>query len=294
MKEEALLFGNRRSLLGIVTDPPTELRGHHLPGVILLNAGIVHRVGPNRLYVKLARRLAAMGVVVLRFDFSGIGDSNSREDGLPFHKSSVRETQEAMDALHAARGTQSFILLGICSGAGVALQAAWSDSRIRGLVLINNRDFYKNDLASYTKNHKMTREYWKVSLYNPQKWARALTGKANYRNILKAIGFQFRGTFRSQSNLSLETTRIAADAQLLAERRVRLFLLYSEHAENLEHLNVTMDDQAHWKNFNGNLTIEIIPQADHLFNSLSSQAQLFQAIHDWIHPMVMSTFTSEE
>ncbi|MGH7928173.1 MAG: alpha/beta hydrolase, partial [Candidatus Binatia bacterium] len=75
MREEALLLGKTRSLVGILTDPPEAKRSTRLPGIILLNAGIIHRVGPNRMHVKIARTLAPMGFVVVRFDFSGIGDS---------------------------------------------------------------------------------------------------------------------------------------------------------------------------------------------------------------------------
>jgi hypothetical protein len=113
MREEALLFGKTKSLVGIITDPPEVKRSNRLPGIILLNAGIIHRVGPNRMHVKIARTLAAMGFVVLRFDFSGIGDSMFRDDNLPFEESAVRETQETMEYLTATRGIKQFHLIGM-------------------------------------------------------------------------------------------------------------------------------------------------------------------------------------
>src|SRR3989442_13379966 len=96
MREQAVLFGEVKSLIGILTDPPMRNGNRPKPAVILLNPGIVHRVAPGRIYVRMARALAAMGFVVLRFDFSGIGDSAVRHDNLPFDKSAVRETQDAM------------------------------------------------------------------------------------------------------------------------------------------------------------------------------------------------------
>jgi len=83
MREEAVLFGKTRSLVGIITDPHTVVNAHNHPAIVLLNAGVLHRVGPNRLYVKIARKLASAGFVVLRFDLSGIGDSKARRDNLP-------------------------------------------------------------------------------------------------------------------------------------------------------------------------------------------------------------------
>ncbi len=47
---------------------------------VLVNAGMVAKSGPWRLYVEVARRLAHAGVATLRFDLGGIGDSR-REHG---------------------------------------------------------------------------------------------------------------------------------------------------------------------------------------------------------------------
>src|SRR5215467_3344973 len=123
MKEEVVLFGERKSLVGIVTSPPPRLTQERM-AVILLNPGIVHRVGPGRIYVKIARRLASTGLTVLRFDFSGIGDSAPRHDSLPFEKSAIEEARDAMEFLQATRGVEKFILLGGCSGALASLQTA--------------------------------------------------------------------------------------------------------------------------------------------------------------------------
>ena len=76
MREAAVSFGPNASLVGIITSPSVPAARRELPGVILLNAGIINRVGPNRIYVKMARRLADMGLPVLRFDFSGRGYHN--------------------------------------------------------------------------------------------------------------------------------------------------------------------------------------------------------------------------
>ncbi len=85
MKEHALLLGKDRSLVGILTENgDADFPGkNELTGVLLLNAGLIHHIGPSRIYVKIARMLASMGFIVLRFDFSGIGDSGPRKDKLP-------------------------------------------------------------------------------------------------------------------------------------------------------------------------------------------------------------------
>src|SRR5215471_7117775 len=132
--EGAVLFGERKSLVGVVSAAATTVDGDAKAAVILLNPGIVHRVGPGRIYVEIAQRLAAMGFVVLRFDFSGIGDSLARHDNLCFPMSAVRETQQAMDLLQSTRKVQHFVLLGGCSGAQVSLETACCDQRTKGAI----------------------------------------------------------------------------------------------------------------------------------------------------------------
>lgn len=71
--ETAHVFGE--GLVGVLSRPRQIVAGR--PAVILLNAGLVQRSGPFRVYAQLARALASCGFVVLRFDLSGRGDSAS-------------------------------------------------------------------------------------------------------------------------------------------------------------------------------------------------------------------------
>jgi len=60
MKEEVLQFGKRSSMVGILHSP-AGTPNPELPAVLLLNAGLIHRIGPNRIYVKMARQFAPEG-----------------------------------------------------------------------------------------------------------------------------------------------------------------------------------------------------------------------------------------
>src|SRR4030042_6277377 len=75
--EEPVTFKNKngQKLFGIVHIPEKSFNIEKKIGVNLLNPGIKYRVAPNRLNVKLARRLCQNGYYVLRFDPCGVGDS---------------------------------------------------------------------------------------------------------------------------------------------------------------------------------------------------------------------------
>jgi len=277
MREEILLLGRTKSLVGIITDPPEAKRSNRLPGIILLNAGIIHRVGPNRIHVKIARTLAPMGFVVLRFDFSGIGDSKVRDDNLPFEESAVRETQEAMDYLSATRGVKRFYLIGLSSGAIVSYKTAGRDPRVLGATLINPAS-YGDELRSYAK----ARRYWKDALSDPKRWAKAFTGKANYQIIAP----RFRAVFSSRRKALSVANHIAADFHSLIERGVDLRLVYSKGDLGLDCLDVILGDELRELSTRGKLKLEIIPQADHTCTLLESQQRLLKVVQNCAWAMV--------
>ena len=57
-EERAATIGSDPQMVGIVTRPAGDDRPRSMTGVVLLGAGLVHHVGPNRLMVRLARRNA--------------------------------------------------------------------------------------------------------------------------------------------------------------------------------------------------------------------------------------------
>jgi pimeloyl-ACP methyl ester carboxylesterase len=288
MREEALLFGSTKSLVGILTLPPDVASSTRLPAVIFLNAGLVHRVGPHRLYTTMARDLAAMGFVVLRFDFSGIGDSNVRDDHLPFDKSAVSETQEAMNWLSAAKGSERFVLIGLCSGARVALRTACSDPRVVGAVLINAQGgkssarTYLGRVARY-----YTRYSWKVFL--PITWLKIVTGEIDVRGLSTAVGFQLGvllGRKGQQADGAPDTA--AALRRLLIARGVRLLLVYAKGDLGLDYLEEILGDELHQLRVCGNVQLEIISGSNHLFTLLWTQEYLLKIVHQWAQAMMQN------
>ena len=116
MIERAITFGRSHTLVGIVNEPGENKGAETLPAVILVNAGLLNRSGPHRLYVTLARTLAERGFLSLRFDHSGLGDSDTRPDHLTYAAGVVSDTRLAMDYLEETYGVESFVLGGLCSG----------------------------------------------------------------------------------------------------------------------------------------------------------------------------------
>ncbi len=277
MSEEALLFGKMNSLVGIITDPPEALRDERLPAIIILNCGILHRVGPHRLYVKLARQLATMGFVGLRFDFSGIGDSQVRADHLPVELSPVSETQEAMDRLSAVRRVERFILMGICSGGATSFNVACRDPRVVGAALINV-PFGSDD--DRVESLVVANFYWRKALFNPHNWLRVVKGQANYRNMLRVLRDSVTGAIKHRKTGPEENT-VGANMRSLIERNLNLLMVYSEEDFSLSYFYAAFAERLNELRLCRNFRVEIIPRADHTFSSLWSQELILKEVCQW-------------
>ncbi len=136
MHETSLSFGPNQDLIGTVTMPATTALGPCMPfGMVLFNAGVVTRIGPHRINVKLARELARRGTPSIRFDLHAMGDSQIAGGTQTYREQVVSDLQAAMNALHDASGVHQFALLGFCSGALPACWAAQRDARVCHIIL---------------------------------------------------------------------------------------------------------------------------------------------------------------
>jgi len=283
MREEAILFGASQSLVGVVTEPAEN--GKERPAVILLNSGIIHRVGPNRLYVTLARRLARAGFVVLRYDHSGIGDSAIRRDSLPFEKSSVQETQEAMEYLATTRGVNRFLLAGICTGAVVAYHTARADQRVVGVVLINGQGYIPESEAevhAYLATRHRRRYYLARALYNLQSWRRLATGRVGYGDILGALGFRRDGRRREKDLPNPKAGEVAAGFRSLADCGTEMLFLYSTGDPGIEELDLILKGKVADLSARETVQYRVVEKADHMFTALASQEELLESTVDWL------------
>src|SRR5262249_60982393 len=94
--------------------------------VVFLNTGSEHHVGSGRVWVELARRLAARGKTALRVDFRGWGESpdDGFAPGRPYDAHTIEGVRTGADALRE-RGDRTVALAGSCAGAWVALRECW-------------------------------------------------------------------------------------------------------------------------------------------------------------------------
>ena len=138
MTEVCCQFGEHGRLAGIVTVPESAGPAAARALCVLVNAGLVAKSGPWRLYVELARHLARGGVATLRFDLGGIGDSQREQADGPLRERTALEIRAAVDELtRRFPDSRALVVGGVCSGAEDALRYAETDARVTGAVLID-------------------------------------------------------------------------------------------------------------------------------------------------------------
>jgi pimeloyl-ACP methyl ester carboxylesterase len=232
--------------------------------VILVNAGNMHRCGPFRLHVRLARRLAELGYATLRFDVPGVGDSLRRADK-PQHEVML----EMLEQIEARTGYRRFVVGGICAGADTSWHMALADPRIVGL-------FQLDGLARrglWFLAGRMARGLRK----SPAAWLAWL------RSLARARSGEPQPILVTPEDLREWPARGSERGQLAAMlgRGVELFALFTGGTSYLLHprqFEGTFGPAAqgaavrfrHW------------PECDHLFYAESDRERLIEELADWL------------
>jgi hypothetical protein len=270
MTEMSAQFGPDRSLLGIYEDA-----GGAIPlCCLLINSGVIPRVGPNRLNVKIARELRLRGVPSMRFDLSGLGDSRPAARAATFDDQAALDIGAAMDFVERLGGPSRFVIFGICSGAVNAMRGALNDARIVGVLMLDGfwyRVPYKSELA----------RLWKRFRSRPV----GATLRAFLRRLLPARaaaapGESVADLFAVNGNPPRQ--EFARDMNAIAARGVDIFFLYTGSVPEQVSYAGQMRDAFHAEPFARQMRCELHDDLDHTAVPLAAQRKLLGIICEWI------------
>ena len=224
MKESILKFGPNKSLIGILSEPDSERLIEGSPIAVILNAGIVHRIGPFRLHVHLARELTERGFRVLRLDLSGLGDSRLRTGKLSADERAKLDVEDAFNALTAKTGVDRFALIGLCAGAYNRHRVSVADERVVGAVFMDGIvfrtiGFYLRDCLRFLSPRRW-RNFLKRKMY-PQKTPTKTQAEAKAMAEANFFG----------DNLCRQTTK--REIEHLLNRGVRMLFLYTDGYDDI-------------------------------------------------------------
>ncbi len=132
MKEQPFFFGAEDNyLFGILHLPDA---GSQKTAFVFSHPFGEEKLWAHRVYVSLARRLALLGYPVLRFDFTGHGDSMGEFADSDVN-SRLADISKAVEHILSVAEVNSVALFGLRFGAALAAMAADMDSRVSSLIL---------------------------------------------------------------------------------------------------------------------------------------------------------------
>jgi alpha-beta hydrolase superfamily lysophospholipase len=292
--EEAVRFGRPTPLFGIITTPAPFTAGQRsTKAVLLLNAGAVHRIGPNRLYVALARHLARHGYTVLRMDVAGIGDSPPRADApenVVYSRHALEDVRLALDYLRLHWDVTEVYAAGLCSGAYNAFKAAVANLPLTGAILINPLTFFWKEgmtlqYTEYTEHrvaHDMQR--YRTNAFRLSSWLKLLRGEVNLRELSQVLARHTRTIvlgppralarslgFRLHDDLPTEL-------QSIVRSGVQLQFIFADHDPGHELLNKLGGTTARRLRARGLIGVTTIEDADHTFTDQAARRMLVSAL----------------
>ena len=292
VRERIVRFDVRQGLVGILST--TRDARERAPCVVLVNAGIVHRVGPNRLYVDIARTLAAQGYTVLRFDLSGLCDSEVAPGGVSLNESAIADVKAAMEYLERSRKATTFLIGGLCSGANYSMLASFADARVVGVLMIDptvaRTRYSKLVHLGRRLRHAAT---WSalLTLRHPI-WRRSI-GRLRNLAVVRAANAQ-SGHQAPMEPGQHDSTEVRALLEQVIARGVQLMMVFTGGVNHVYNYRNQLFDLLPGFDFGQQLRLEYMPETDHSVSDGASRAKLMQSIGEWMAESFVSPVAYKE
>jgi pimeloyl-ACP methyl ester carboxylesterase len=291
-REEPVLFGAQGALFAVHCAPVGAACGSAL---LMVNHGLNRHIGWARMYVALARRMAAQGVGSLRMDIAGVGDSATppgRRERQLYAKESLTDVQAAIGWLHQ-RGYEHITLIGHSAGAHLAFYTAAADKRVTGLVMINlNRFFHQpEEVFDLELSRQFRSTNWYLSMLRDRRvWARLVRGDVNAFGILRAIAVRFlnrlgtalKAAYGPWTGMARRHQLILDLFRLLYKRGAAVLLVYSAEDSGLDELALYGGRGGRNIARLPNVELRIIEHADHNLTPHWAREQCFTLLENHV------------
>lgn len=322
MREEIRLVTipntNDKNMFGILHVPE---KPNPDVGIIILSPGIKNRVGPHRLYVKMAKAFEKLGLYVLRADPEGLGNSEGefeQDCAADVYYSIeigylVPDTITMMNWMEENLGIKKFILTGLCGGSITALLTSFEDDRVSAILALGIPSVLSKTTADQIKyisdgQINSIREKYLKKIFNVQAWLRFLCFKSDYKLIFKSILKPLNNKFKKktdpiQCNLDIDNLTIPENSNLNPQFP-KAFIKFVEQKKML--LLFSEADRLFWEfdekflrefktvlsKYKDNYKIEIIKNANHVFSFKKWQTEMLEKACFWLKSIIKTCDTA--
>ena len=274
-------------LQGVLSKP----QGDFNQAVIIVVGGPQFRVGSHRQFVLLARYLASQGVLVLRFDYTGMGYSSGRP----------KQFFEVDHDIHAATSyvfaryphLTNMYLWGLCDAASAISFTAYTDSRLSGIIISNpwvrsEASHSEAILKNYYRDRIVSWDVWRDLFASPKKILKAIVSLTSVSAKVLLNIF----SNKSPSNKAVKEITLA-DRQnnLVASVFTGMSRFQGQICLIISGKDLTADefmrefDNSGWLNEAHNakkITVHTLDDADHTFSSAAWRAEVEKITMEFI------------
>ncbi len=273
MNEKIIIMGEKKNLVGILSDAENSGGACSRPSVLFLNSGLVHRPGPFRMNVDLSRQLASIGFDVLRMDISGVGDSEiPANDSRSYEQRNLDDIGEGIRYL-AAQNTHGVIVMGLCTGADHAHKAASKYSEVVGTILF--------DAYGYPTLKFYLKRYGPI-LFSPKRVINIVI------KVLKKIFRVSTSTSSSGGGADAYFWKLPPeqdymkDMENLDKRNVKQCYIYSGGVSDYYNYKDQFKDKFGSSPIARGITVKYHEQADHIYSLRKDREKMFEEVKSWI------------
>lgn len=279
--------GEGAVMFGVMCRPATERWLSAGPAVLMLNAGSVPAIGPNRLWVRLARRWAARGLRVLRVDITGIGDSDARAgapDNVVYSPHAMRDVAAALAHLRTREGATACHVMGLCSGAYHAFKAATGGLAVDSALMINPLTYFwvpgtpLTDIKDYEVISLGSR--YRTLLLTGDPWRRLVRGELDlrvigsvvWRALARSVSLPLRALARGL-HLPLKDD-LARELKRAADAGIALRFVFAANAPGHALLVQQSGGALSAALRRGEVSVTFVADADHTFTGADARDRL--------------------
>ncbi|MEM8984021.1 MAG: hydrolase 1, exosortase A system-associated, partial [Pseudomonadota bacterium] len=153
-------------------------------GVVIVVGGPQYRIGSHRQFVRIARRLANVGVPVLRFDYRGMGDASGRDTRFDETSSDIGAAIQLF--FETLPGLENVSLFGLCDAASACMIYAPSDERVSRLILMN--PWVRGAGSAKSAVSRKVRHYYLPRLFSRDFWRRLRRKQVSITSVFDDLG----------------------------------------------------------------------------------------------------------
>jgi exosortase A-associated hydrolase 1 len=290
MTESCLTFAaQQKTLLGILHSPE-NVKSKDV-GVLIIVGGPQTRVGSHRQFVLLSRFLMENGIASMRFDYSGMGDSEGDDAN---YLDVSDDIHSAINAFKTEAKVKQVVLWGLCDAASSALiyQYHYPLNDVIGMILLNPWVRSEQGEAKTIMKH-----YYLNRLKDPALWRKVFSLKFDFRGSISSFSDNLKKMFVSDSPAQVVTQEKQTTDQdnyiqhmlngLTNFQQQVLLVISGDDLTASEFLELLKSSKPWQQQIDAKVDkTHTIEQANHTFSTQQWRQEVEQVCLDWVNSLL--------